>query len=158
LTLSTFFNFKYGSKIINQTRMYAENMSGLDNQTKATNSRWRREGDKTDVPRALWQGPGTAAAPIYGYNWLGSDRFVEDGSFIRLKSVSLTYNFNKKFCEKIRVKDMKLYVTGYNLYTWTKYSGQDPDVAPPSRPDILPADNNLTPPSLKLMLSINVTF
>ena len=153
LTLSTFFNFKYGSKIINQTRMYAENMSGFDNQTKATNSRWRREGDVTDVPRALWAGPDN-----YGYNWLGSDRFVEDGSFVRLKTVSLLYKFSKKFCDKLKIKDLKIYATGYNLYTWTRYSGQDPDVAPPSKPDKLPVDNNLTPPSIRLMLSLNIIF
>lgn len=152
-TLSTFFNFKYGSKIINQTRMYAENMSGFDNQTQATNLRWRKEGDITNVPRALWKG-----SDNYGYNWLGSDRFVEDGSFVRLKSVSLMYNFSDKFCKKINVKGIKMYATGYNLYTWTKYSGQDPDVAPPSRPDILAVDNNLTPPSKKLMMSINISF
>jgi TonB-linked SusC/RagA family outer membrane protein len=156
LTFSAFFNFKTGSKIINQTRMYAENMSGFDNQTTATNSRWRREGDVTDVPRALWEGPGGATP--YGYNWLGSDRFVEDGTFVRLKTASLMYNFSTKFCDKLRIKDLKLYVTGYNLYTWTRYSGQDPDVAPPSKPDILPVDNNLTPPSTRLMLSINISF
>jgi TonB-linked SusC/RagA family outer membrane protein len=157
LSLTTFFNFKYGSKIINQTRMFAENMSGMDNQTKATNSRWRKEGDITDVPRALWQGPG-GNTPLYGYNWLGSDRFVEDGSFIRLKTVSLVYELNEKYSKKIRIKKMKMYATGYNLYTWTKYSGQDPDVAQPSKPDKLPVDNNLTPQSLKLMLGINITF
>ncbi|MBN1416925.1 MAG: SusC/RagA family TonB-linked outer membrane protein [Bacteroidales bacterium] len=157
LTLSAFLNFKYGSKIINQTRMYAENMSGFDNQTTATNSRWRGEGDVTDVPRALWEGPG-GATPPYGYNWLGSDRFVEDGTFLRLKTVSLMYAFSTNFCDKLRIKDLKIYVTGYNLYTWTRYSGQDPDVAPPSKPDKLPVDNNLTPPSRRLMLSINITF
>ncbi len=155
LTLNSFFTFKYGSKIINQTRMYAENMSGFDNQTRAVNSRWRKEGDVTDVPRALWSGPGTTN---YGYNWLGSDRFVEDGSFIRFKTLSLTYNFGEKFCDKIRVNDLKIYVTGYNLYTWTRYSGQDPDVAPPSKPNILPVDNNLTPPSKRILLGINITF
>lgn len=154
-TLNTFFTFKYGSKIINQTRMYAENMSGFDNQTKAVNSRWRKEGDVTDVPRALWSGPGSTN---YGYNWLGSDRFVEDGSFVRFKTLSLTYNFGEKVCNKIKVNDLKIYVTGYNLYTWTRYSGQDPDVAPPSKPNILPVDNNLTPPSKRILLGINIVF
>jgi TonB-linked SusC/RagA family outer membrane protein len=156
LSISTFFSFKYGSKIINKTRMMAENMSGFDNQTKATQWRWRQEGNKTDVPRALWTG--SDGANPYGYNWLGSDRFVEDGSFIRFKTASLIYNFNKKFTDKIKVKELKLYVTGYNLYTWTKYSGQDPDVAPPGSPTSLPQDNNLTPPSIRLLLGVNVTF
>ena len=53
---------------------------------------------------------------------------------------------------------MKLYVTGYNLYTWTNYSGQDPDVAPPSKPDELPKDFSRTPPGLRITLGVNITF
>lgn len=154
VTLTTFFNFKYGSKIINKTRMLAENMSTFDNQTKATNSRWRKEGDVTEVPRALWSGP----ARDYGYNWLGSDRFVEDGSFIRLKTLSISYSFSDNFTRKLNIGELKLYVTGYNLYTWTNYSGQDPDVAPPSKPDALPVDNNLTPPSIRVLTGVNIKF
>ena len=60
--------------------------------------------------------------------------------------------------EKLRVKDLKIFATGYNLFTWTQYSGQDPDVAPPSRPDTLPKDNSRTPPSKKFMFGVNLTF
>lgn len=67
--------------------MDTEKMYNFDNQSLATNWRWRREGDVTDMPRALYN---------TGYNWLGSDRFVEDGSYLRLKSISLSYVFNKK--------------------------------------------------------------
>ncbi len=149
LILNSFFYFKVGQKIINQTRMDTEKMYGYDNQSLATNWRWRRAGDITDMPRALYN---------EGYNWLGSDRFVEDGSHIRLKSLSLSYTLSKKVCNWLRVKDAKFFVTGYNLYTWTKYSGQDPDVAPPSRPDSLPKDNSRTPPSTKYMFGLNLTF
>ncbi|MFY9151975.1 MAG: SusC/RagA family TonB-linked outer membrane protein [Prolixibacteraceae bacterium] len=147
--LNTFFYFKVGQKIINQTRMDTEKMYNFDNQSKATNYRWRREGDITDMPRALYN---------KGYNWLGSDRFVEDGSYIRLKSLSLSYLVKPELCKKLKVSDLKFYATAYNLYTWTKYSGQDPDVAPPNRPDVLPKDYSRTPPSKKIMLGVNVTF
>ena len=147
--LNSFFYFKVGQKIINQTRMDTEKMYGYENQSKATNWRWRREGDETDMPRALYN---------RGYNWLGSDRFVEDGSYLRLKTLSLSYLFNPSFAQKLKVKDLKVYATGYNLYTWTKYSGQDPDVAPPSRPDQLPKDYSRTPPSKKLLIGVNITF
>jgi TonB-linked SusC/RagA family outer membrane protein len=149
IVLNSFFNFKTGSKIINQTRMDTEKMYGNENQSKATNHRWRRQGDITDMPRAYYG---------KGYNWLGSDRFVEDGSFVRLKTLSLTYDFNKEFCKKIKVKSMKMYATGYNLYTWTRYSGQDPDVSPPSNPTVLPKDTSKTPPSIKYLLGINLIF
>ena len=149
LIFNTFLYFKVGQKIINQTRMDTEKMYGYDNQSKATNYRWRREGDETDMPRALFN---------EGFNWLGSDRFVEDGSYLRIKTVSISYIFKPELAQKLRVNDLKVFATGYNLYTWTNYSGQDPDVAPPSRPDVLPKDYSRTPPSRKFMFGINVTF
>ena len=148
-TMNTFFYFKVGQEIINQTRMDTEKMYNYDNQSLATNWRWRREGDITDMPRALYN---------TGYNWLGSDRFVEDGSHIRLKTVSLTYQVRPAVCQRLKVSDLKFFATAYNLYTWTNYSGQDPDVAPPSRPDSLPKDYSKTPPSKKFMFGINLIF
>lgn len=147
--VNTFLYFKVGQKIINQTRVDTENMYGYDNQSKATNWRWRRAGDDTDMPKALYN---------RGFNWLGSDRFVEDGSYLRLKSLSLSYMVAPKICKILRVNDLKVYATAYNLYTWTKYSGQDPDVAPPSNPAKLPKDYSRTPPSQKIMLGVNVSF
>lgn len=147
--VNSFFYFKLGQKIINQTRMDTENMYRYDNQSKATNWRWRRDGDETDVPRALFE---------KGFNWLGSDRFVEDGSYLRLKTLSLSYNFNQSFAQKLKIKDLKVYTTAYNLYTWTRYSGQDPDVSPPNKPDTLPKDESRTPPSRKILIGVNITF
>jgi TonB-linked SusC/RagA family outer membrane protein len=149
VVLNSFFNFKVGQKIINQTRMDTEKMSGHENQSMAVTWRWRRPGDSTDMPRALYGS---------GYNWLGSDRFVEDGSFMRLKTLSLSYDFNENFCKKIKVRSLKMYTTGYNLFTWTNYSGQDPDVAVPSDPTVLPKDESRTPPSIRIMFGINVEF
>ncbi|MFN8206354.1 MAG: SusC/RagA family TonB-linked outer membrane protein [Bacteroidales bacterium] len=147
--LNSFFYFKVGQKIINQTRMDTEKMYWHDNQSKATNWRWRSEGDVTDMPKALYG---------KGYNWLGSDRFVEDGSYLRLKTLSLSYMVPEKYCKIVKLKEMKVYGTAYNLYTWTHYSGQDPDVAAPSNPSNLPKDYSRTPPSRKFMLGVNITF
>lgn len=147
--LNTFFHYKIGHDIINQTKMDTEKMYNYDNQSLATNWRWRSQGDYTFMPRALYN---------KGYNWLGSDRFVEDGSFIRLKTISLSYIVPKKYCKKVNLKDVKVYGTAYNLFTWTNYSGQNPDIAPPSNPSELPKDNNRTPPSRRIMLGVNVSF
>lgn len=149
IMLNSFFTYKVGAKIINQTRMDTEKMYNHDNQSVATNWRWRREGDITKIPRALYG---------EGFNWLGSDRFVEDGTFIRLKTLSVSYSFNESFCKKIKVKELKVYTTFYNLYTWSNYSGQDPDVALPSKPDELPVDRSRTPPSIRVMFGANLTF
>lgn len=144
-----FMYFKIGQKIINKTRMDTENMYYDDNQSVATNYRWRRPGDETDMPRAL-SGD--------GYNWMGSDRFVEDGSFLRLKTLSFSYSPSQDICMRMRLKDLKIYSTAYNVFTWTKYLGQDPDVAQPTDPKQLPMDISRTPPPKSVIIGIIVTF
>ena len=114
-----FFNFRYGNKIINRARMNAENMYGNDNQSKSVDWRWVKDGDVTDMPRALYQ---------YGYNWLGSDRYVEDGSFLRFKYMTFNYAIPPKELKKYHISKMSLYLTFNNLWVWTKYSGVDPEV------------------------------
>ena len=85
------FNFRYGNKIINQARRNVEKMYDNNNQSRAVNWRWRVEGDITEIPRALRQA---------GYNALPSDRFVEDGSFIRLNYSQLSYSLDPKVIKK----------------------------------------------------------
>jgi TonB-linked SusC/RagA family outer membrane protein len=151
--LNLFFYYKIGQKVINQTRMELEKMTTHDNQSKATNWRWRRAGDITDIPRAFYPDEDNPT-----FNYLGSSRFVEKGDFIRLKSVSLKYSLGQKACSKLGIDALGVYITGYNTYTWTNYSGQDPDVPPPTKPDELPKDWSRTPPSIRFMFGIDVTF
>ncbi|MDR0506215.1 MAG: SusC/RagA family TonB-linked outer membrane protein [Dysgonamonadaceae bacterium] len=119
LSCNAYFNFRYGNKIINTTRREAENMLTDNNQSIATNWRWRQEGDMTNMPRALHD---------YGYNSLPSDRYVEDGSFLRFKTLTFNYNVPSKFLNKFYVKQMNLYLTFTNLMCFTKYQGEDPEV------------------------------
>lgn len=121
LSVNAFFNFRAGNKIANYARMRAENMYTNDNQSIATNWRWRMEGDVTDMPRALYK---------YGYNWMPSDRFVEDGSFLRFKYLTFNYAFPKEMLGKIHLSQLNLYLTLNNIYTWTKYTGVDPEITP----------------------------
>ena len=74
----------------------------------------------TKGPRALRQ---------TGYNWLGSDRFVEDGSFVRLNYTQLSYSFEPKFIKKFGLSMLNLYLSANNLFCLTKYSGADPEVS-----------------------------
>ena len=113
------FNFRYGNKIINRARMDVENMYYNNNQSRAVNWRWRVEGDVTDMPRALRQ---------TGYNWLGSDRFVEDGSFIRLNYSQISYSVDPKHLKKLGLSQLSFYLSANNLFVITKYSGADPEV------------------------------
>jgi TonB-linked SusC/RagA family outer membrane protein len=121
LSLSFYFSYRYGNKIVNRARMNAEKMYNYDNQSTATLRRWKYEGDNRPdmLPRALLSA---------GYNWLGSDRFVEDGSFLRLKTITLRYQLPKKIYQRLKLSDLTLNFTASNLYVWTKYSGGDPEV------------------------------
>jgi TonB-linked SusC/RagA family outer membrane protein len=148
-SLITFFHYRLGQKIINNARMNSESMYGTDNQSKAVLRRWRNEGDDTNIPRALWK---------YGFNYLGSDRFVEDCSFLRLKTVSMSYDVPKEFCKKIYTNGINIFLTGYDLFTWSKYTGQDPEVTLPSRITDLAVDNAQTPRSRRFAAGITVNF
>ena len=119
LTWNNQFNFRYGNKIINAARMEVEKMYDNNNQSRAVNWRWRVEGDITEIPRALRQA---------GYNYLGSDRFVEDGSFIRLNYSQISYSLEPKLIKKWGLTQLSLYVSANNLFVLTKYSGADPEV------------------------------
>lgn len=119
LSCKLFFNFRYGNKVIDKARMYAESMYSDDNQSIAVNWRWRKDGDDTQMPRALYQ---------TGYNWLGSDRYVEDGSFLRFKYLTFNYTVPSKFLKKYSMNRMNLYLTFNNLLVWSRYTGLDPEV------------------------------
>jgi TonB-linked SusC/RagA family outer membrane protein len=152
-SVNAFFNFRYGNKILNMARMSAENMYTNDNQSIAVNWRWRKDGDLTEMPRALYQ---------EGYNWLPSDRFVEDGSFLRFKYLTFSYNFDKKDVQVLKINQLDLYLTLNNLYTWTKYAGVDPEISPNIRPDSglvgVSEDKSRTPRSQYFTLGVTVGF
>ena len=145
--LNNQFNFRYGNKIINAARMNVEKMYDNNNQSRAVNWRWRVEGDVTDIPRALRQ---------TGYNWLGSDRFVEDGSFIRLNYTQLSYSFEPKVLKRWGLTQLSLYVSANNLFCITKYSGADPEVGYGSMGVV--TDNAQTPRSKSFTGGVTIQF
>lgn len=149
LTMTVFMHYRLGQKIINSARMNAESMRGSDNQSTAVLRRWRNEGDDTDIPRALWG---------WGFNYLGSDRFVEDCSFLRLKTLSLSYSFPKKFCKSLGMNSISMFVTGYDLFTFSNYTGQDPEVTLPSGITDLAMDSSQTPRSKRYSVGLTLNF
>lgn len=148
-TFSANCNFRLGQKVINSARMNLESMNGSANQSTAVLSRWRKEGDDTQIPRALYG---------MGYNYLGSDRFVENNSYLRIKTLSLSWNMPKAWMEKCRLTSCSVFVTGYDLFTFTKYSGQNPEVSLPSSPTKLVMDGSTTPVSKRFACGVNVNF
>ena len=147
--LSTQFTYRFGNKIINRARLHAEAMTGNDNQSQAVNYRWRKEGDITSIPRAMYGNNSN-------YNTLISDRFVEDGSYLRMGYAQVNYNIRRKYAQALGVNRISLYLSANNPFVLTKYSGVDPDI---SSGGYSPAiDNAQTPRSRSYTLGITVEF
>ncbi|MEP1487525.1 MAG: SusC/RagA family TonB-linked outer membrane protein [Algibacter sp.] len=148
-TVNAFFNFRYNQKLINIARMETESLSNLDNQSTAALRRWRFEGDVTDIPRANLNNP---------VNTLGSDRFLEDASFLRMKYITFKYNLPKPFINKLNFTNASVYITGTNLLTFTEYSGVDPEAGNSSDWKKLGYDTNQTPRPEQVTLGVNLSF
>jgi TonB-linked SusC/RagA family outer membrane protein len=120
--VSAFLQFSYGNSILNFTNTTLVN-TGADiqsNQSRQALKRWKKEGDITSVPRYVFQNT---------YNNYLSSRFLEDGSFLRLKNVSVGYNLPKKWIERFKITNTRIYASATNLWTLTRYSGPDPEVS-----------------------------
>ena len=141
------FNYRWGNKIINTARMGLESMYGTQNQCSSVTYRWRKDGDVTEIPRALY---GT------GYNYQVSSRFVEDGSFLRFNNLQISYSLPKQTVKKLGLNSLSAYVTLNNLFCWTKYTGIDPEVA--SGTYTPASDSATTPRSKSVTASLNFGF
>lgn len=115
INLSIFLQGSYGNDIYNASRMETEGMYNANNQTTAVLDRWKIPGQITNTPKAR-------------FDMKNSTYFVEDGSYLRVKSISLSYNIKSNFLTKIGVSRLQPYFTANNLLTWTNYSGMDPEV------------------------------
>lgn len=110
-------------------------------------NRWRGEGTSNTEPRA------TAG----GYNWQTSSRFIQDGSFLRLRSVTLGFNLPKNTADRIHMKTARLYVRGTNVFTLTDYTGYSPEV-PAGSPIEGGIDASVYPVTSVYSLGLNLTF
>ncbi|WNJ20168.1 TonB-dependent receptor [Pontibacter sp. G13] len=120
LELSIFFQFSVGNEIYNNNAVFAEGMNSVFNQTTRTLDAWTPENTDTDMPRAVWGDPNA--------NRRDSDRFVEDGSYLRLKNASLGYTLPADVVSKLGLARVKIFAAGQNLLTFTNYSWFDPEV------------------------------
>lgn len=118
--LSVFVQFVQGNEVWNHTRAFSEGMNGVFGQTAAVLNRWTPENTNTDVPRAVYGDPNN--------NRRNSDRWLEDGSYTRLKNMQLGYTLPQSIVEKANLRSVRMYVQGQNLVTITDYSGLDPEV------------------------------
>lgn len=120
IELSVLFQGVFGNQIQNGAGGFmSASFDWFDNQTRDQLNRWQKPGDITNVPQ-LRLG--------YGNGINASSRYVEDGSYVRLKNVTLAYNIPPSLLSKIKIRSARVYVTGINLATFTDYTGWDPEV------------------------------
>ncbi len=142
--LSIFFQGVYGNDIFNANRLYTESMSVTTNQSVAVLDRWRGLGSSQDMPRAVFGDPNNNTRP--------STRYIENGSYLRLRNVNLSYNIPvDSFADNV-FSSAKVYLAGQNLFTISDYSGFDPEVGPNG------IDNNTYPVTRNFTVGINLGF
>ncbi len=144
-SLDALFTFMQGNDIYNYTRNQLEAESGYYNQTDAVINRWKTNGDATNIPKATWGDP-------MG-NSRFSDRWIEDGSYLRLRTITLSYNVPFK---QSAFQYMVLYVTCNNLFTLTKYKGFDPEFSASESIFGQGIDNTLEPQVRSVQLGLRI--
>jgi TonB-linked SusC/RagA family outer membrane protein len=149
-SLKTSFNFRVGNKIINMSRMVKEDMRTNANQCASVNYRWRKNGDITEIPRAM------SSKILQTYNALASDRYVESGDFTRFQYLQISYNFDNKKIKQWGLSSLRFSLSAQNLLFWSKYTGVDPEHSPGSWG--VCTDNDTTPRSKSFTASINIGF
>ena len=147
-TLSVFFQGSYGNDIYNASRIETEGMYDGKNQSTAVLNRWRKPGDVTDIPRAVKSTDNIKA----------SSRWVEDGSYLRLKTLTLAYNVPVDALERYGIRKIQPYFTAQNLWTLTNYKGFDPEVNEGLSGPTMGIDWGTYPQTKSFIFGLNIEF
>jgi TonB-dependent starch-binding outer membrane protein SusC len=157
----------YGNQIFNAGRIFTEktNWGQLTGTSTRLLDHWTETNQDTDIPawtvesyRVQYNLDHDITATNVSVNGRNS-HFVEDGSFIRLKTLNLAYNFPQSVCQKIKIDRLRIYLSGTNLFTVTKYTGYDPEASSFSASDGRSGiDNSNYPQSKTYSMGIDVTF
>lgn len=150
--LSVFFSFVQGNSIYNRAGIYQDNgfAGGFDNQLRDVLNRWQKPGDITNVPRLSYYFADGASD--------NSSRWLYDGSYIRLKTLTLGYTLPASVINALKISGLRVYVAGYNLWTTTKYNG-DPEINSDVLGNIAGGIDYYTVPQAKqITLGLNVKF
>lgn len=119
--ISVFFQGQYGNKIYSQVNMDIEGFYRAFNVTQRVyDQRWHGEGSSNTMPRVSFNGASNNKYP--------SSRFLEDGSYVRLKNLQIGYTIPENIMSRLHIKSLRVYITGQNLWTLTKYTGLDPEM------------------------------
>lgn len=157
--LSIFFQWSYGNDVINYNRAKLEDMSvRSSNRLASAKNHWtpridNGDGTYTDgnYTNYLWRVKG-------GLSDVNTSRVVEDASFLRLKNVQLGYNFPAKLLRRMKISAMRFYLSGQNLWTWTAYTGYDPEVSTRNSSLTRGFDYSAYPRTRSYTFGVKVTF
>ncbi|MDX1359330.1 MAG: hypothetical protein R3232_10910, partial [Clostridia bacterium] len=145
--LSAHIQFSSGNEVFNYMRYRNESMSSIINQSTTVLNRWQQEGQETMIPKAYWNDPlGNSAF---------STRWIEDGSYIRLKNVTLSYRIPDKF---LAFRNAEFYVSANNILTLSNYLGYDPEFAYSYSPVFQGVDYGQTPQVRQFMVGVKLGF
>ena len=144
-SLETLFQYVYGNELFNYIRYQNEKMTDISNQSITTLRRWSYEGQDTDMPRALW------GDPMGNSDF--SSRWIEDGSYIRWKTVTLSYARTTDF---LVFKNFSVYASGINLLTFTRYLGYDPEFSASVNTAQQGVDYGLMPQARTFLLGVKL--
>lgn len=151
ISLAAFIQYQYGNKVNNVDAQFLRRMgSSLDrNQDVSELRRWQKPGDVTDTPRPYYNTGAPAAAQSGGITYAGvyslvSSHLIEDGSYVRLKTVTLSYNLPSSLLRGTFLRSVQVYGQAYNLVTLTRFTGTDPEVAAANYSGTVPQYRNLT--------------
>ena len=147
--LNLFFQFSYGNDILNANKLVFEGNSGrtLQNQFTSVLNRWTPENQNNEM--FVTRGGGDR---IY------SSRVIEDGSYLRLKTIQLGYDLPKRTLKKVNIKSLRFYVSAQNLITWTKYTGLDPEVSAYNSALTPGFDYSVYPRAKTIIAGLNLNF
>lgn len=144
LTLSFFFQFVQGNEIYNNTQQFSVHGGASSwGMERRQLDRWQNPGDITDVPRA-------ATTATYEFNNDDTSRFLDDGSYVRLKNLTLAYNLPVEIASKLKLVSARFYVTGQNIWTQTDYKGFDPEISTFGQTNTANGTDFLTFPQAKM--------
>ncbi|MFB6457795.1 SusC/RagA family TonB-linked outer membrane protein [Chitinophaga sp. Hz27] len=151
--LSVLFSYQYGNNVYNLNKFFGEGGGTRDaNRVLFADqlNRWQKPGDVTNVPRLT----------SYGLNYTvdQNSRFLEDGSFLRLKTVTLSYTVPKSVSQRLRIHQLRVYVIGSNLWLLTKYTGPDPEANVTSIQTIQGLDLGTPPQPRSVQAGVNLTL
>jgi TonB-linked SusC/RagA family outer membrane protein len=140
-----------GNKIINANRFVTESSAGTQNKSSVMLNRWTPANPSNTVPRVNFTDP--------NFNDRPSDRFVEDGSYVRLRSIQLGYSLQSKVIQRAKLSSVRLYLTATNLFTITDYTGYNPDIGSQNNQNMNNGvDDTIYPQNRSVLAGISIGF